>query len=62
MDEEKVERLTTVLSYKVINSKGIETINVPEIRIADQSPASASMLLINLVGGLLDIAKAQTEA
>lgn len=55
------ERLTTVLSYKVVNSKGVETISIPEIKIADQSPASASMLLINLIDGLLKIPAEQVK-
>jgi hypothetical protein len=54
------DRLTTVLSYKTINKAGVTTIKA-EIEIADQSPKSASGLLLGLLDGISKIPKAQVE-
>jgi hypothetical protein len=56
----KQDRLQTVLSYKIINSRGVATIDAV-VKIADQSPKSASALLMSLMDGLMAIPQAQVD-
>ena len=53
-------RLKTVMTYQTVNEKGETTIDI-KATIADQSPASASMMLLNLMEGLAKIPKSQVE-
>jgi len=52
------ERLTSLFNYKTTNSAGVVTINA-SIEIADQSPQSASALLLALLNAAGEAPKAQ---
>ena len=52
------ERLETKLDYETVNSKGVKTIEIHAV-VRDQSPKSASAMLLALADGLSQIPKAQ---